>query len=64
MGAIELSTNQKYSNKKLIINTTSWMINLIPNLYSAVSDLRQQHETHLQKDCRVNVKPLLYYIKE
>ena len=32
-----MSTNQKYLNKKPVLNMTSWMKNQIPNIYSFVS---------------------------
>lgn len=37
MNALELTTNQKYSNKKPIIKITNWMRNQIANLYNALS---------------------------
>lgn len=37
MNALDLSTNYQYSNKKPIINVTSWMRNTIRILYNVVS---------------------------
>ena len=38
MSALDLSTNQQCSNKKLTINMTSYIRNQIANLYNAVSE--------------------------
>ena len=37
MNVSDLSTNQQYSNRKPIINMTSWMKNQTANLYNTVS---------------------------